>query len=57
MKTQKECEQMATKKLQEYVNSCQCEDPQDAINALAKMVAVTLQAIDLVKYGNRATVQ
>jgi len=57
MKTEQECELMATAKLTEYVNGCQCDTTQDAINALTKMVGVALHAIDLVKNGQRATVQ
>ena len=57
MKTELECERMAMKKLTEYINGCECGNEQDLINALTKMTGVALHAIDLVKNGQRATVQ
>ena len=40
MITPKEAEALAQKAMQEYVNACKCDTPQDVGNALMKMVSM-----------------
>ncbi len=45
MITQQEAEKLATEKIQEYVNACDCMNTDDVGNVLMKMLSVTGQAI------------
>lgn len=45
MITPSEAEKLATRHIQEYVNSCKCSDVGEIGNALLKMLSVTGQAI------------
>ena len=45
MLTQKKAEELATKKIQEYVNTCDCGTNEDVGNVLMKLLSVTGQAL------------
>lgn len=40
MITPKEAEELAQKAMQDYVNACKCDTPQDVGNALMKLVSM-----------------
>ena len=57
MNTEKECEALAVKTIEVYVNSCDCADVWEVHLALQKLMGVTMNAIDLVENGKQEIVQ
>jgi hypothetical protein len=57
MKSENECELLAHKSVQDYVNSCQPSSVDDIKNCLYKLLAVTSHAVEVVESGKMETVQ
>lgn len=57
MRTEKECEALAVKTIEVYINSCDCDTVKEVRLALQKLIAVTTNAIDLVENGKQEVVQ
>lgn len=51
MKTALECENLAQEYLQTYADQCQATTRQELLNAIAKMVAVSVRAYEIVEGG------
>lgn len=56
MKTEIECEDMAVEYLQAYTEQCQVGTRQELLNAIAKMVAVSMRAYEVVDKGKMEVV-
>jgi hypothetical protein len=57
MKTEAECELLAKSKLEEYLNSCECDTAADASKAIQKMLALSVYALELIENGKKEIVQ
>lgn len=57
MKTEIECELFARETVKEYINGCECDTSEDALNALHKLIAVSVDTVDVVSNGVMATSQ
>lgn len=57
MKTEFGCEQFARETVKEYINGCECDTREDALRALHKLIAVSVDTVDVVSNGVMATAQ
>lgn len=52
-----ECEKMALKAVQSFVNSCDCQTTKDASLVLQKLIAVAAMGLDRLERGRSEIVQ
>lgn len=57
MKSDRECEALAKKHVEEYVNACKCNSREEVALAIQKLGVIVLHANTLVRNGKMETEQ